>query len=185
LGVEDSREIRIKLLAQTFLGSQGQIDKMSRLTDVFDSQKIYDETFRQSYLNTDVHRIILAYKIGLVLNGPMQKLDETAPKKYAYAISRARNLVWALLIQAVFNDANLTSTLDDFGGSLRKQTDFKELLKRFASTRLLPVLRNVLANDSYSQKIADEKYSFLRTREIFQRCMNFAGELHGWSKRPI
>ncbi|HXB67704.1 MAG TPA: hypothetical protein VNY05_05645 [Candidatus Acidoferrales bacterium] len=146
---------------------------------------MYDETFRQSYLNADLHRIIVAYKIGLVLNGPMQRLDETAPKKYAYAISRARNLVWALLIQAVFNDVKLTSTLDDFGGSLAKEADFRELLKRLASAKLLPVLRNVLATDSYSQKVADEKYSFLRTREIFQRCMNVAGDVHGWSKRPL
>ena len=188
LGVEDSRDIRIKLLAQTFLASQGQIDKMSRLTDVFDSQKVYDETFRRSYLNylnADVRRIIIAYKIGLVLNSPMQRLDETAPKKYAYVISRARNLVWALLTQAVFNDAKLASIVDDFGGSLAKEADFKELLKRLASARLLPVLRDVLANDSYSQRIADENYSFLRTREIFQRCMNVAADLNGWSKRPL
>jgi hypothetical protein len=158
---------------------------MFRLTDVFANQKVYDETFRQAYLNADVRRIIVAYKIGLVLNSPMQRLDEAAPKKYAYAISRARNLVWALLIQAVFNDAKLPSIIDDFGGSLAKETDFRELLKRFASGRLLPGLRDVLANDSYSQRIADEKYSFLRTKEIFQRCMNVAGDSHGWSKRAL
>jgi hypothetical protein len=113
--------------------------------------------------------MIVAYRIGLVLNSPMQRLEETAPKKSAYAISRARKLLWALLIQAVFNDTKLTSTIDNFGGSLAKEVDFRELLKRFASAQLLPVLRNVLANDSYSQKIAAEKCSFLRTRETFQR----------------
>ena len=38
MGIDDSKDIRIRPLAQTFLAAQGEIDKMSRLPDVFESK---------------------------------------------------------------------------------------------------------------------------------------------------
>ena len=40
---------------------------MSRLREVFDNQKFYTEAFKESYLNSDARRIVLAYKVNLVL----------------------------------------------------------------------------------------------------------------------
>lgn len=185
LGIEDSRDLKIKNLAQTFLAVQGEIDKMSRLRDVFETQKLYEETFRESYLHSDARKIIIAYKIGMALNSPMRRLDEIAPKWIAYAIGRARNLIWALLIQAVFNDDKSADLLESFGRTLVKESDFRGYLERIASSRLLPVLRSVLASDVYMSKIKDEKYSFLRTKELFRRCMDDASSKFKWTKKSI
>ena len=185
MGIEDTKDIKIKPLAQTFCAVQGEIDRMSRLTDVFENQRYYDDTFRQSYLKCDISRIILAYKVNLVLNSPMQRLDERAPDKLIYPISRARNLVWALLIQGLLNDDKLHNHLERFGSSLAKETDFRELLKEIASKKILTILKIVLANYDYQQKIQNEKYSFLRTKEIFNRCMNEAYDKYGWNKRSL
>jgi len=35
------------------------------------------------------------------------------------------------------------------------------------------------------EKIQEEKYSFLRTKELFTRCMNFAYKKFKWSKKPL
>ncbi len=158
MGIEDSRDIRIKPLAQTFCAIQGEIDRLSRLSEIFENPKYYEDTFRVSYLKCDARKIVLAYKVHLVLNSPMQRLDERAPGKLAYPISRARNLVWALLIQGLLNDPKLQDNLERFGYTLAKETDYRELLKGIASGKVLPILKQVLANEGYQKKIDEEKY---------------------------
>jgi hypothetical protein len=115
----------------------------------------------------------------------MQRLDERAPGKLAYPISRARNLVWALLIQGLLNDPKLQDNLERFGYTLAKETDYRELLKGIASGKVLPILKQVLANEGYQKKIDEEKYSFLRSKEIFKRSMDVAHERYRWSRRSL
>src|SRR5262249_20785297 len=98
-----SKAIQIKRLAQTFLASQGEIDRISRLTEVFENDKSYQQTFRDTYLTSDTRRIVVAYKIHFRLNRIVREIVEKGAQKYAF-LHRARNLVWALLIQAVLND---------------------------------------------------------------------------------
>lgn len=43
-GIEDPRDIRIRALAQTFVAAQGDVYNMARLPDVFESQKLYEES---------------------------------------------------------------------------------------------------------------------------------------------
>lgn len=93
MGVETARDVRIRPLAQTFLAVQGEITRMSKLPDVFENQKWYEDTFRESYLHSDARKIVLAYKVHLVLRDPLQRLIERSSQKLATAISRARNLV--------------------------------------------------------------------------------------------
>lgn len=185
MGIEDTRDIKIKPLAQTFCAVQGEVDRLSRLSDVFENPKYYADTFRESYLKCDARKIVLTYKVYLMLNSPMQRLEERSPGRLAYPISRARNLVWALLIQGLLNDSKLPEHLDRFGYSLAKETDFRELLKHIASGKILPIFREVLSDEDYQQKIGEEKYSFLRTKEIFRRCMDVAYEKYDWTKRSL
>jgi hypothetical protein len=186
MGIEDARrDIRIKLLAQTFLAAQGELDRMSRLREVFDNQKFYTEAFKESYLHSDARRIVLAYKISLVLNSPMEEIDERAPAKLKYAVSRARNLVWALLIQAFLNDGKLGDYLEWYGSGLQKESDFRQLVRKLASSRVLPILKAVLNDEVYQKKIEDEKYSFLRTKELFRRSMDDAYERFHWNRKPL
>jgi|LQYC01.1.fsa_nt_gi hypothetical protein len=185
MGIEDTRDIKIKPLAQTFCAVQGEIDRLSRLSDVFENFKYYGDTFRDSYLKCDARKLVLAYKVFLMLNSPMQRLEERAPNKLVYPLSRARNLVWAPLIQGLLNDSKLPEHLERFGSTLAKETDFRELLKGIASGKILPILKGVLADEGYQQKISEEKYSFLRTKEIFKRCMDVAYEKYDWTKRSL
>jgi len=186
MGIDDSRrDIRIKLLAQTFLAAQGELDRMSRLREVFDNQKFYTEAFRESSLRSDSRRIIIAYKVNLVLNSPMEELEERAPAKLKYVIGKARNLVWALLIQALLNDPKLNAHLESFGSGLQKENDFRELLRKLACSKVLPILRDVLSEDFYLRKIEEEKYSFLWTKELFRRCTDKAYDRFTWTRRSL
>jgi len=185
MGIQDIKDMKIKPLAQTFLAVQGEIDKMSRLPDVFEDQKLYDSTFKESYLRCDARKIVLAYKVHFLLNRAMQRLEEKSPQKLIYTIGRARNLVWALLIQGLLNDSQLPDLLEWFGGNLTKEANFSEHLKYIASSRILPILKDVLADEGYQQKMDIEQYSFLRTKEIFKRCMDAAYEKYGWTKRTL
>ncbi|HEY9188839.1 MAG TPA: AIPR family protein [Ignavibacteria bacterium] len=185
LGIQDSRDIKIKLLAQTFLAIQGEIDRMSRLPEVFEDDKHYGNTFRESYIRADTQKIVLAYKTLLVLNSPMKKLNEKLPRKIAYAVAKARNLVYALLIQGMLNDPKLPTLLEWYGNSLAKETDFREYLQKLASSKLLPILKEVLSDISYADKIKKEKYDFLRTKEVYRRCMETANKKYKWAPKSI
>jgi hypothetical protein len=184
LGIEESKDIRIRPLAQTFLAAQGELDRMSRLPDVFESKTLYEATFRESYAlpGTDVRNILLAYKIGLVLNSPMDKLKSLAPAKHAIAVKRARNLTWALLIQALLNDPKLEQLQADFGTTLSKELLFRERLQTYASSRIYPLLREILAVPTYEERLVAQRYEFLRTKEVYKRCMEFAQDRFEWKK---
>jgi hypothetical protein len=160
---------------------------MSRLPDVFESTALYEATFKATYAlpNTNTRNIVLAYKIGTVINTAVDKLEDLAPAKYRQGIKKSRNLVWALLIQAMLNDSKLQSDQDDFGESLAKEKRFRERLQSLASSRIWPVLREVFALSQYQEKLQQEKYDFLRTKEVYKRCMDIGHSKWGWSRRPL
>lgn len=185
MGVETARDVRIRPLAQTFLAVQGEITRMSKLPDVFENQKWYEDTFRESYLNSDARKIVLAYKVHLVLRDPVQRLIERSSQKLATAISRARNLVWALLIQAILNDPKLPQVLEDYGTSLRKEVAFREYLRTLASSKLFPILKEVLGRDEYKERLEKERYDFLRSKEVFNQCKEVAADKFGWVKKSF
>jgi hypothetical protein len=185
LGIEDSRDVKIKPLAQTFLAVQGEIDKISRLRVLFENTKQYVDTFRPSYLHCDARKIVLAYKVQMNLNGVMRRIDERVARKLAYALSKARNLVWCLLIQCLLNDEDLPELLENYGGSLAKEIPFREYLKNAASSKILPILREVLDSKHYEQKLEEEKPTFLSTKEILKTCMDVANKKHGWLKKSL
>jgi hypothetical protein len=185
MGVETSRDIRIRPLAQTFLAVQGEIARMSQLPEIFENQKWYEDTFRESYLQCDARKIVIAYKIHLVLKDPMNRLEERASQKHALAISRARNLVWALLVQGILNDPKLSDLLEDYGTSLKKESAYREYLKTLASSKLFPILRDLLNSEEYKERMNRERYDFLRTKEVFTQCKNVAADKFGWLKKSF
>jgi hypothetical protein len=187
LGIDDPKDIRIRPLAQTFLAAQGEIDKMSRLPEVFESKSAYDSTFRSAYLmpTTNTRNIVLAYKIGLTLNSPMEKLFDLVPHKYQAALRRAKNLVWALLIQAVLNDPKADYDREHYGGSLAKERAYRERLQALASARVWPILKEIFAIPTYQEKLNREKFDFLRTKEAYKRAMDLSHQKFHWSRRPL
>ena len=121
LGIEDSKDIKIRPLAQSFLAVQGDVYNMGHLPDVFESQKLYEATFRSSYLSADASAILLAYKVGLMLNRVMWRLAEVLPQKHQPAMAKVRNLTWALLVQVVLNDKKLPDLRETYGRGLVKE----------------------------------------------------------------
>ncbi len=185
MGFGDSRDIEIKRLAQTFLAAQGELDRIWRLREVFDNPKYYSETFSDGYLQSDARRIILAYKVNLVLNSPMEEVETKAPAKLRIAVRKARNLIFALMIQALLNDTKVNDYLDFYGRGLQKENDFRQLTRKLASSRVTPILKAVLSSEAYQQKIESENYSFVRTKELFRRCMDEGYERFKWTRKPL
>ncbi|HYE61132.1 MAG TPA: AIPR family protein [Phycisphaerales bacterium] len=184
-GYDTTRDLRIRPMAQTLLAIQGEIPKMSQLPEVFENQKWYTETFRESYVDSDPRRIVIAYKTGLMLRAAMDELDERAAGKHRPAIAKARNLVWSLLVQAIYNSNKLLEYLDLFGTRMTKEVAFKELLVVLARREVLPLLKTILDDKMYAPKLADEKYEFLRTKEVFTKCMADANKKFDWVKKPL
>jgi hypothetical protein len=179
-----SKAVTIKRLAQTFLASQGELDKMSRLPDVFENENVYTQTFREGYLRSDTRRIVLAYKIHFHLRRIVQEIVDRGPTKYEYLV-RARNLVWALLIQALLNDDHLSQWLEDYGQTLVMEANYSNILKGLAAGKVRSIVKDGLSDDRSRQMLAEEKYSILRTKATYQRCMEAAYDKYGWTKRPL
>lgn len=186
--IEKTRDIRIRPLAQTFLATQGEVDKISRLTEVFENQKLYEKTFRHEYLRADTRKIVLAYKVQYFVTGVVKFLEDSsspAPSYLKNIVSKARNLVWALLIQGILNDSNLDGYVEAYGTGLTRETSFREILKQIARTRIVPIMREVLRVSSYQERIHKDKLEFLRTNDMYSRCMNVAAEKYGWKKKSF
>lgn len=145
MGIESNKDIRIKQLALTFLAAQGDIANMKQLSLVFESQKLYESTFRTSYLHADARGIVLAYKTGQMLGPVLRKLEEVLPAKYELAISPARFLTWALLLQALFDAKQYPKYVEDYGTSLTKESAFSDVLQQLARSRVAPLVRELCA----------------------------------------
>jgi len=186
LGIDPTqgKPIQIKKLAQTLLAVQGEIDRMSRMPEVFENERTYHNTFRNSNLHSDSRKILLTYKIQFRLNRIIWSIREKGEGRYFY-VTKARNLVWALLVQGILNNRNLPALCERFGTRIAMEVDFTEYLKKLASTKVRLIVDGAV-KDKHSQKmIRKEKYSFLRTKAIYQRCMNLASERYGWKKRSF
>jgi len=186
LGIEDNKDLRIRPMAQTLLAVQGEVYNMGHLTDVFESQKLYEGTFRKTYIdNADAKAIVLAYKTGLMVQRAVARIREVSPEKYRGVIPKARNLIWALLAQALFNHPKYAELLDDYGSSLKKEVMFGDLLKQLAGTKVWPLLKALFASSSYKDKVEQQNFEFLRTNDAYKRAMAIADDRFGWTKKNL
>ena len=185
LGIEDSKDIRIRPLAQTFLAVQGDVYNMAHLPDVFESQTLYQDTFKSTYINSNARSIVLAYKVGLMMSGVTVRLRESLAQKYPAAVPKARNLTWALLIQALMNDKKFSVYVEDYGSKLVKEAALRDILKQLTGNRVAPLIRELFASPAYKDKVAQEKYDFLRATEAFKKAMTIAMDKYDWSKNSF
>ncbi len=182
MGVEQlGKAIQIRPLAQTFLAMQGEVDKMSRLRDVFENEKFYKDTFRDSYLKCDPRRIILAYKIQMRLNKVIDEIKARGENKYSY-VGHARNLVWSLLVQGLLNDPDLPQLCNRYGEDLVMEADYNSYLKKMAANQVRTILNKAFDDPQYRKYISEEKYSFLRTKETCLKCLDVARKRCNWTK---
>ena len=113
------------------------------------------------------------------------RLREALAQKYQTAIPKARNLIWALLVQALLNDKKLPIYLDDYGSSLVKEATFGDVLKQLTGNRIAPLIKELLNSSAYQEKVIQEKFDFLRTTEAFRKVMAIAADKYDWSKKSF
>jgi hypothetical protein len=185
-GILESKEINIKKLAQTFLALQGEVDKISRLTDVFENETAYRNTFKSEYLKADTRKIILFYKIHFRLPSIIRSIEDKGYNKYYWA-GYAKNLIWALLVQGILNDNDIDDYLEKYGYSLTFETNFGVYLKDIASKKIRFILSDIANQSKYSEFLESDppKYSFLKTKVIFNEAMNIAKKKYGWEKQTL
>jgi len=96
-GLQTGGAIELVRLAQTFLVTDGSIDKLSRMTEVFENDRSYQQVFCPSRLTADFRSVCLCYKLQFKLRLLVQSIVEKGQNKYAY-MPRARPLLMAALL---------------------------------------------------------------------------------------
>ena len=182
--IKEGKAVELLKLAQTFLASDGELDKMSRLQEVFEEEKDYGKVFSAERLQSDSKKIILCYKVHYRLTRLIREIMEKGEKKYAY-MRRARNLLWALLCQAILNDEHVKESAGRYGRTLAVENEYVEWLAKLASTKARFLIAAVVEKEPYASKAADERYGFLRTRAVFEQCMAEAKKKFNWSMKAL
>jgi AIPR protein len=175
-----SRAIEMKRLAKTFLAAQGEVDRMSRLNDMFETESQYRGCFAEKYLKTDSRRILLAYKIQYRLPKVAKEIDESA-KGYWY-VPRAKNLLWALLVQGVLNHRRLPVWLETYGTTISVETDFTQELLSLGLQKLRHIIREAVSEQRYKEQLDERRLSFLQNKALYMLCMEVAERREGWRK---
>ncbi|MDX1959754.1 MAG: AIPR family protein [Leptospiraceae bacterium] len=183
--ISQSKSIQIKKLAQTFLATQGEIDKINKLRDIFEDEKKYYNIFKKKYLSTDAKKILLLYKIQFRLGSVMRAVSENAQEKYFELYNKSKNLIWCLLIQGVLNDSKIEAHVSMFGKNLLIEADFNELLKNIGVKKIKPLLTELLKDEKYQKNIQEGNYLFLKNKAALDKCLKYAEEKFDWKKLDI
>src|SRR5207244_4145368 len=159
---EESKAIQMLKLTQAFLLTDGLLSRMSEMRRVFEDDKVYEQVFRSARLKADSRHILMCYKIQFRLRKLANEIEQKGQNKYWF-ISRARNLLWALLCQGLLNQEKLEKLAEAHGTSLQVPADYSDLLMWLATARVRPLLSDLMNDRDYSEKVAEQNLSFLRT----------------------
>ena len=184
LGIVEGKAIGLLKLAQTFLASEGEIDKMRSMRTAFEDDKVYDLMFTDGRLNADPRKIVLCYKIQERLARITREIVERGMHKYAF-LPKARLLLFGLMCQAVLNHPDAEKWAEEHGTDMVISADWARTMYELASAKCRPVLSELIALPQYADKVAQERYDFLRTHAAFKQSMRIAEERHGWSMKRL
>ncbi|MBL7963201.1 MAG: AIPR family protein [Flavobacteriales bacterium] len=184
LGIVESKAIGLLKLAMTFLASEGEIDKMRSMRTAFEDDKTYELMFHPGRLNVDARRIVLCYKVQERLARITREIVEKGQHKYAF-LPKARLLLFALMAQAVLNDDHAEKLADAHGHDMVMSADYAKLLYELASTRCRPILSELIALPQYADKVAQERFDFLRTAAAFKHAMKIGADRYGWKVQKL
>lgn len=177
--------IQIRPLAQTFCAMQGDVATMDRVRDIFEDQKLYEAVFHRRYLSPtcNARKIILSYKVGTCMSIILPHMDESAPQWIKVAVKKSRYIIWALLVQALFNDRHLDEYLETWGKTIKREQDFREHLRSVSANRILPILKEAYTDLAIKDKIDRGLFEFTKSRDMFRRCMQIAEDKFKWERR--
>jgi len=181
---EESKAIQMLKLTQTFLLTDGLISRLSEMRRVFEDDKVYDQVFRQARLKSDSRQILLCYKAQFRLRKLANEIAQKGQNKYWF-ISRARYLLWALLCQGLLNHSKIDDLSESHGTSMTVPADYTELLTILATTRVRPLLADLMQDREYSEKVQEQNLSFLRTDRAFEKSMENAYKKWHWIHKKL
>jgi len=182
--IKEGKAVEMLKLAQTLLASDGELDRMSHLQEAFEDEKVYGRVFSAERLQADSRKVMLCYKVHFRLTRLIREIMEKGEKKYAY-MRKARNLLWALLCQGILSDERLEEMADKHGKNLSVENDYVEWLAKLASAKARFLIAAVVDKEPYASKAADERYSFLRTKAVYDLCMDQAKKKFGWVPKRL
>jgi hypothetical protein len=178
-GIKEMKAIQMLKLAQTFLMTDGAIDRVTRMRQVFEEDRYYEQVFNKDRLRVDLRYVVLCYKVQWRLTKLMRTIEQKAINKYWF-ISRARHLLWALLCQAILNDRRLNELAESYGTTMTMAADYTEYLVNVATGRCRVLLGDLVTHPDYAERVRASEPAFLRTNRAFEKCMEFAHERYHW-----
>jgi hypothetical protein len=183
-GITESKPIALLRLTQTFLVSDGQIDRLSRIREVFEDDRVFKQVFHDGRLKADLRHVVLCYKIQFRLRKLLSEIADKGPNKYWY-INRARSLLWALLCQAILNDERIDEWAELYGCRMSIEADFTGELAKLTTTRCRPLISALVADPAYTDKVAAQNLGFLRSNTAYKRCMDTAYSKWKWVEKKL
>jgi hypothetical protein len=153
-GLKTGEAIELVRLAQTFLVADGSIDKLSRMTEVFENDKSYDQVFSPSRLTADFRAICLCYKLQFKLRLLVQSIVEKGQNKYSF-MPRARPLLWALMCQAMLNDPDFDQYADKYGGDLRHPQGLMDWWYSLAANSCRLIIGDLIKLPENAERVRD------------------------------
>lgn len=178
-GLQTGDAIELVRLAQTFLVSDGNIDKLSRMNEVFEGDSSYEQVFSPSRLVADFRAVCLCYKVQFKLRLLVQSIVEKGQNKYAY-MPRARPLLWALMCQAMMNHPDFDHYAETYGRDLRHPHTLMEWWFGLAANSCRLIFRELVDLPENRDRVRDGNYTFLKTNVTFTRAMEIGRKRHKW-----
>ncbi len=150
---EDAKAIQMLRLTQTYVVSDGQISRLSRMRQIFEDDKLYEQTFRSSRLKADARHILLCYKVQFRLRKLSNDIRQKGENKYSF-IQRARLLLWALVCQGILNDRDLEKNAEEYGQNLVLPAGYSEWITRISTNQVRTLLSKLMQDPAHSRQLS-------------------------------
>jgi hypothetical protein len=176
--------VEIRKFAQTLLATRGQVDRISEMKEVFESEGWYKDAFKEDFTDVDPRKLVLLYKVQYRLQSVIREIRSQGADKYGYA-PKAKNLIWCLTIQGLMNDSKFDKLVETYGNSTGVEAGFTELLKKLASTKIRFILSDAFDTKKYRDQMAEGKFSFLKSKAALADCLKVAHSRFDWEKKTL
>lgn len=181
---ELNRPIEMTRLARTILVAEGELQLAHNLQEVFERDQVYERVFNPSRMAGDLRRFVLCYKIRDRLGKLAGTIEDRGPNKYWF-VTRARQLIWSLLCQAILNHPDLDQLASDYGQDLVLREAFVDELSRLASARCRPLLGWLTEDSPFAQRFQEGDLRIFGQKEAWKACMEEAGRRWGWERKSL
>jgi hypothetical protein len=90
-----------------------------------------------------------------------------------------------LVCQAMLNDKELEDYAERFGQNMVVEVDYTNWISDLAANKVRHLLKDLVEEEPYARKISIERYDFLKTRTVYDRCMEIAYKKWRWIERTL